>query len=90
MERIGPFGVTLQVFLYFSLTKFPPEGLQVLHVHPNSTFFTRKPSSGWVIFHDIEETKKIQYVFWLVGQYCFIDNTGAYRMSIITEVEPEW
>ncbi|KAH9997562.1 P-loop containing nucleoside triphosphate hydrolase protein [Russula vinacea] len=35
-------------------------GNTVLHVHPNSTLFTRKPSSGWVIFHDIEETKKIQ------------------------------
>ncbi|KAI0273863.1 P-loop containing nucleoside triphosphate hydrolase protein [Gloeopeniophorella convolvens] len=32
----------------------------VLHVHPNSTLFTRKPSSGWVVFHDIEETKKVQ------------------------------
>jgi hypothetical protein len=46
----------------------------VLHVHPNSTLFTRKPSSGWVIFHDIEETKKIQWVFRLLGWRHFIDN----------------
>ena len=33
---------------------------QVLHVHPNSVMFTRKPKSGWVVFHEIEETKKAQ------------------------------
>jgi hypothetical protein len=33
---------------------------QVLHVHPNSVLFTRKPRSGWVIFHEMEETKKTQ------------------------------
>ena len=33
---------------------------QVLHVHPHSVLFTRKPRSGWVIFHEMEETKKIQ------------------------------
>lgn len=52
------------------LRTFPYEHLlkvtQVLHVHPNSTLFTRKPSSGWVIYHDIEETKKIQCVFELL------------------------
>ncbi|EIN07584.1 P-loop containing nucleoside triphosphate hydrolase protein [Punctularia strigosozonata HHB-11173 SS5] len=35
-------------------------GHQVLHVHPNSVLFTRKPRSGWVIFHEMEETKKTQ------------------------------
>jgi ATP-dependent RNA helicase DDX35 len=61
----------------------------VLHVHPNSTLFTRKPSSGWVIFHDIEETKKIQCAsMLLVGAASSI--TLIIRMSIITEVEPEW
>lgn len=33
---------------------------QTLHVHPNSVLFTRKPRSGWVIFHEMEETKKTQ------------------------------
>lgn len=32
----------------------------VLHVHPNSVLFTRKPRSGWVVFHEMEETKKTQ------------------------------
>ncbi|KAI1790692.1 pre-mRNA splicing factor [Ganoderma leucocontextum] len=32
----------------------------VLHVHPNSVLFTRKPRTGWVIFHEMEETKKTQ------------------------------
>ncbi|KAJ8475122.1 hypothetical protein ONZ51_g6754 [Trametes cubensis] len=32
----------------------------VLHVHPHSVLFTRKPRSGWVIFHEMEETKKTQ------------------------------
>ncbi|KAG6331455.1 hypothetical protein ID866_7633 [Astraeus odoratus] len=32
----------------------------VLHVHPNSVLFTRKPRSGWVVFHEMEETKKNQ------------------------------
>jgi len=31
-----------------------------LYVHPTSVLFTRKPQSGWVIFHEIEETKKAQ------------------------------
>ncbi|CAL1703848.1 unnamed protein product [Somion occarium] len=35
-------------------------GNVVLHVHPNSVLFTRKPRSGWVIFHEMEETKKTQ------------------------------
>ncbi|TDL25067.1 P-loop containing nucleoside triphosphate hydrolase protein, partial [Rickenella mellea] len=36
------------------------KGDTVLHVHPNSVLFTRKPRSGWVIFHEMEETKKTQ------------------------------
>ncbi|KZT20242.1 P-loop containing nucleoside triphosphate hydrolase protein [Neolentinus lepideus HHB14362 ss-1] len=31
-----------------------------LHVHPDSVLFTRKPKSGWVVFHEMEETKKIK------------------------------
>jgi hypothetical protein len=31
-----------------------------LAVHPNSVLFTRKPRSGWVVFHEMEETKKTQ------------------------------
>ncbi|KAJ7184090.1 P-loop containing nucleoside triphosphate hydrolase protein [Mycena filopes] len=34
--------------------------LQTLHVHPTSVLFTRKPRSGWVVFHEMEETKKTQ------------------------------
>jgi len=33
---------------------------QILHVHPTSVLFTRKPRTGWVIFHELEETKKTQ------------------------------
>ncbi|KAF4615186.1 hypothetical protein D9613_002823 [Agrocybe pediades] len=33
-------------------------GNMILHVHPTSVLFTRKPRSGWVIFHEVEETKK--------------------------------
>ncbi|KAF5373103.1 hypothetical protein D9758_001733 [Tetrapyrgos nigripes] len=35
-------------------------GNKVLHVHPTSVLFTRKPRSGWVVFHEMEETKKTQ------------------------------
>ncbi|KAF8610574.1 P-loop containing nucleoside triphosphate hydrolase protein [Ceratobasidium sp. AG-I] len=35
-------------------------GDTVLHVHPNSVMFTRKPRTGWVVFHEMEETKKTQ------------------------------
>jgi len=35
-------------------------GKITLHVHPNSVLFTRKPKSGWVIYHEMEETKKKQ------------------------------
>lgn len=30
-----------------------------LHVHPSSVMFTRTPSTGFVIFHDVIETTKI-------------------------------
>ncbi|KAL7422216.1 hypothetical protein Q5752_002862 [Cryptotrichosporon argae] len=30
----------------------------VLHVHPSSVMFTRQPSTGWVIFHEVVETTK--------------------------------
>jgi ATP-dependent RNA helicase DDX35 len=33
---------------------------KTLHVHPTSVMFTRKPQSGWVVFHEMEETKKTQ------------------------------
>ncbi|KAG8923302.1 hypothetical protein FRC02_011231 [Tulasnella sp. 418] len=33
-------------------------GDTVLHIHPSSVMFTRKPRTGWVIFHEMEETKK--------------------------------
>lgn len=36
------------------------KGDRPLHVHPNSVLFTRKPRSGWVVFHEMEETKKNQ------------------------------
>ncbi|THH10855.1 hypothetical protein EW145_g1061 [Phellinidium pouzarii] len=35
-------------------------GDMILHVHPTSVLFTRKPRSGWVVFHEMEETKKTQ------------------------------
>ncbi|KAJ7109093.1 P-loop containing nucleoside triphosphate hydrolase protein [Mycena epipterygia] len=35
-------------------------GNRTLHVHPTSVLFTRKPRSGWVVFHEMEETKKTQ------------------------------
>ncbi|KAF8197384.1 P-loop containing nucleoside triphosphate hydrolase protein [Pholiota molesta] len=35
-------------------------GNLVLHVHPTSVLFTRKPRTGWVVFHEMEETKKTQ------------------------------
>ena len=37
-------------------------GDRELHIHPNSVMFTRKPRTGWVIFHEMEETKKTQCV----------------------------
>ncbi|KIO23400.1 hypothetical protein M407DRAFT_27095 [Tulasnella calospora MUT 4182] len=33
-------------------------GEGVLYIHPSSVMFTRKPRTGWVIFHEMEETKK--------------------------------
>ncbi|KAL7414009.1 P-loop containing nucleoside triphosphate hydrolase protein [Mrakia frigida] len=30
----------------------------VLHVHPSSVLFTRKPSTGWVIYHEVVQTTK--------------------------------
>ncbi|KAH8102820.1 P-loop containing nucleoside triphosphate hydrolase protein [Cristinia sonorae] len=36
------------------------QGNTMLYVHPTSVLFTRKPKSGWVIFHEMEETKKTQ------------------------------
>ncbi|KAG9024377.1 hypothetical protein FRB95_011611 [Tulasnella sp. JGI-2019a] len=33
-------------------------GDTVLYIHPTSVMFTRKPRTGWVVFHEMEETKK--------------------------------
>ncbi|KAI8451970.1 hypothetical protein BY996DRAFT_3485629 [Phakopsora pachyrhizi] len=33
-------------------------GGNILYVHPSSVMFNRKPETGFVIFHDITETKK--------------------------------
>jgi ATP-dependent RNA helicase DDX35 len=33
---------------------------QTLYIHPTSVLFTRKPRTGWVIFHEMEETKRTQ------------------------------
>ncbi|KAG8990662.1 hypothetical protein FRB94_013226 [Tulasnella sp. JGI-2019a] len=33
-------------------------GDTVLYIHPSSVMFTRKPRTGWVVFHEMEETKK--------------------------------
>ncbi|KAK4689933.1 ATP-dependent RNA helicase DDX35, partial [Tremellales sp. Uapishka_1] len=30
----------------------------ILHVHPSSVMFTRQPSTGWVIYHEVVETTK--------------------------------
>nr|ODN81255.1 ATP-dependent RNA helicase DDX35 [Cryptococcus depauperatus CBS 7841] len=30
----------------------------ILHVHPSSVMFTRQPSTGWVIYHEVIETTK--------------------------------
>lgn len=35
-------------------------GNKVLEVHPTSVLFTRKPRSGWVVFHEMEESKITQ------------------------------
>ncbi|KAF9021693.1 P-loop containing nucleoside triphosphate hydrolase protein [Hymenopellis radicata] len=35
-------------------------GNKILATHPTSVLFTRKPRSGWVVFHEMEETKKTQ------------------------------
>jgi len=31
---------------------------KVLNVHPSSVMFTRQPSTGWVIYHEVVETTK--------------------------------
>ncbi|KAJ6500328.1 P-loop containing nucleoside triphosphate hydrolase protein [Mycena sanguinolenta] len=63
-------------------------GNRTLHVHPTSVLFTRKPRSGWVIFHEMEETKKTQIRIiteiepdWLVdyGGHKFQDKHGEGR-----------
>ncbi|KIM80932.1 hypothetical protein PILCRDRAFT_525171 [Piloderma croceum F 1598] len=35
-------------------------GNTTLFIHPTSVLFTRKPRTGWVIFHEMEETKRTQ------------------------------
>lgn len=34
------------------------DSLQTLYVHPSSVMFTRQPSTGWVIYHEVIETTK--------------------------------
>jgi ATP-dependent RNA helicase DDX35 len=58
-------------------------------VHPTSVLFTRKPKSGWVIFNEMEETKKAQCVLPFLHIYELTFPT-LHRIRIITEIEPEW
>ncbi|KAK2467129.1 hypothetical protein APHAL10511_001387 [Amanita phalloides] len=36
------------------------QGNKVFHVHPTSVMFTRKPRTGWIVYHEVEETKRAQ------------------------------
>ncbi|KAH9951416.1 P-loop containing nucleoside triphosphate hydrolase protein [Amylocystis lapponica] len=55
-------------------------GNATLHVHPNSVLFTRKPRSGWVVFHEMEETKKTQLLEH--GHKYHDKRTGAQRTQL--------
>jgi hypothetical protein len=55
------YGTSYRGAMLFPLLKLGVGG-QVLHAHPTSVLFTRKPRTGWVVFHEMEETKKTQYV----------------------------
>lgn len=52
---------------------------QILYVHPNSVLFTRKSRSGWVIFHEMEETKKTQLV--LLISYPSIESSSFLELG---------
>ncbi|KIY68203.1 P-loop containing nucleoside triphosphate hydrolase protein [Cylindrobasidium torrendii FP15055 ss-10] len=65
-------------------------GEQILHTHPTSVLFTRKPKSGWVVFHEMEETKKTQCVFFCSCFGGMDDGLTKCRIRIITEIEPDW
>ena len=54
---------------------------QVLYVHPSSVMFTRKPRTGWVMFHEMEETKKTQYVYLHLGCVGVFDSFLACAVS---------
>ncbi|KAL0581787.1 hypothetical protein V5O48_000264 [Marasmius crinis-equi] len=63
-------------------------GNKVLYAHPTSVLFTRKPRSGWVIFHEMEETKKTQIRIiteiesdWLVEQGHRYEEKGGGRSN---------
>lgn len=57
-------------------------------MHPSSVLFTRKPRTGWVIFHEMEETKKAQYVD---DKHILLSiRSSALRIRILTEIEPDW
>ncbi|KZP24870.1 pre-mRNA splicing factor [Athelia psychrophila] len=66
-------------------------GNRILHIHPTSVLFTRKPRTGWVIFHEMEETKKTQIRIiteieadWLLeyGHQYFDRHTGVKLIKI--------
>lgn len=38
--------------------RLPLPPAQVLHVHPSSVLFTRQPSTGWVVYHEVMQTTK--------------------------------
>ena len=60
MARIGHYK-GIRYIIYSVLKKLCiDQSMQVFYVHPTSIMFTRKPRTGWVIYHDVEETKKAQ------------------------------
>ncbi|EGN98808.1 hypothetical protein SERLA73DRAFT_54848 [Serpula lacrymans var. lacrymans S7.3] len=62
----------------------------ILHVHPTSVLFTRKARTGWVIFHELEETKKTQIRIlteiepdWYVFKYSIAnDDFHSFRIQL--------
>ena len=81
--------VRIFLILWLSIKAISDLLVQTLHVHPNSVLFTRKPTSGWVVFHEMEETKKTQYA--LISCYSWLTRlTISSRIRILTEIESDW
>ena len=58
---------------------------QTLHAHPTSVFASRRPESGWVVFHEVIHTAKSY-----MRDICAIEQDWLIEMACVRADSPHY